>query len=46
MKIPIYNFLINSKVATNFNHSKLFLKDYSEFSFKDVNNDIFPFINF
>ena len=46
MKIPIYNFLINSKVATNFNHSKLFLKDYSEFSFKDVNNDIFPIYKF
>ena len=46
MKIPIFNFLINSKVTTNINHSKLFLKDYSEFSFKDVNNDIFPIYKF
>ena len=38
--------MINSKVATDINHSKLFLKDYSEFSFKDVNNDIFPIYKF
>ena len=46
MKIPIFNFLINSGVTTNINHSKLFLKDYSEFSFKDVSNDIFPIYKF
>ena len=46
MRIPIFNFLINSRVTTNINHSKLYLKDYSEFSFKDVSNDIFPIYKF
>ena len=46
MKIPIFNFLINSKKNAKISNPKLFLKDYSELSFENVQNEIFPIYKF
>ena len=44
MKIPIFNFLINSNIKhKNKNkNNKLFLNDYQNLNFERVKNDIFP----
>ncbi len=46
MKIPIYNFLLNSKIKVNNYNNKLLIKKYSSFNFQDVKNDIFPIYKF
>ena len=45
MKIPIFNFLINSNLKYEKIDKKLFLKDYPSLNFERVNNDIFPIYN-
>ena len=45
MKIPIFNFLINSNLNYGKIDKQLFLKDYPSLNFERVNNDVFPIYN-
>ena len=42
MKIPIFNFLINSNINCKNKSNKLFLDDYKNLNFEKVKNDVFP----
>ncbi len=46
MKIPILNFLINSKGNYRNKNKELFIKDYSKLSFQKVKYDTFPIYKF
>ncbi len=46
MKIPIFNFLINSKGNYRNKNKALFIKDYSKLSFQKVKYDTFPIYKF
>ncbi len=46
MKIPIFNFLINSKGNYRNKNKELFIKDYSKLSFQKVKYDTFPIYKF
>ena len=45
MKIPIFNFLINSNLNYGKIDKQLFLKDYPSLNFERVKNDVFPIYN-
>ncbi len=45
MKIPIFNFLINSNLNYDKIDKQLYLKDYPSLNFERVNNDVFPIYN-
>ncbi len=42
MKIPLYNFLLNSNIAEQVTNQKYFTKDYKNLNFQSVKNEIFP----
>ncbi len=46
MSIPILNFLYLSKLNHKFSKNNLFMNNYSNLSFEEVKNDIFPIYNF
>ena len=45
MKIPIFNFLINSNLNYGKIDKQLFLKDYPSLNFERIKNDVFPIYN-
>ena len=46
MKIPIYNFLSNSKSVNKFSYNKFELNYFNKLNFEEVKNDIFPIYKF
>ena len=48
MKIPILNFILNSKVdyKNKDKNKRLHMKQYTGFNFLEIKHDIFQFINF
>ncbi len=46
MSIPIINFLFNSNIKKTNKNKELFLKEYKNLNFENVNNEIFPIYNF
>ena len=46
MKIPIYNFFLNSKVRSNKIDKNLLIKNYTNFNFEKVKQDTFPIYNY
>ncbi len=46
MSIPILNFLNYSKIKYNFNSNKYVINEYSNLSFNEVEDDIFPIYKF
>ncbi len=46
MKIPIYNFLSNSKSVNKISYNKFELNYFNKLNFEEVKNDIFPIYKF